>query len=330
MLGYLKVLVNPDDDVAFVRAIGTHPRGIGKATIDKALFFAAGNRMNLYEAAKQAQMIESLNRSAQGKLVKFAAMLDQLKGDTDGAVAPLMEKVFSETGMQEHLQKQGTDGETAIENIGELINSAGQYDKQMAEPNLTDYLQTIALYSDTDAYDAHSSKVSLMTLHAAKGLEFDNVFIVGLEDGLLPHERGLGNDEELEEERRLFFVGITRARKNLCVSFARHRVIHGQFLRTTPSQFLYEAGLEVAQPEIIAPVASRSSGLTMDYSDSQTQQEAPFRPNELVEHRKFGLGRVKEFIGMGDDSIVVVEFNSGKIKSLMLKYAKLKKVNIQS
>ncbi len=328
MLGYLKVLVNPDDDVAFVRAIGTHPRGIGKTTIDKALFYADGNRINLYEAAKKAQMIESLNKSAQGKLVKFAAMLDGFKGNTDGQVAPLMEKVFSETGMLEHLQKQGTDGESAIENISELINAAGQYDKQMAEPNLTDYLQTIALYSDTDAYDAHSSKVSLMTLHAAKGLEFDNVFIVGLEDGLLPHERGLGDDEELEEERRLFFVGITRTRKNLSVSFARHRVTHGQFLRTTPSQFLYEAGLNVEQPEITAPVASRGSDRIMDYSDSQIPQETPFRANELVEHRKFGLGRVKEFIGMGDDSIVVVQFNSGKVKSLMLKYAKLTKVDI--
>lgn len=328
MLGYLKVLANPDDDVALVRAIGTHPRGIGKTTIDKALLYAGSNGMNLYEAAKQAQMIESLNKAAQGKLVKFAVMLDGFKKDIDGKVAPLMEKVFSETGLQEHLEKQGADGESAIENVSELINAADMYDKQMAEPNLTDYLQTIALYSDTDAYDANSSKVSLMTLHAAKGLEFDNVFIVGLEDGLLPHERGLGDDEELEEERRLFFVGITRARKNLHVSFARHRVMRGQFLRTTPSQFLYEAGLQVEQPEMPTTAVSRGSDRIMDYSDSQMPQDAPFRPNELVEHRKFGMGRVKEFIGMGDDSIVVVQFNSGKVKSLMLKYAKLTKVNI--
>ena len=146
-----------------------------------------------------------------------------------------------------------------MENINELMNSAAKYDSDAESPSLTDYLQSIALYSDTDAYEADTGRVSLMTLHAAKGLEFDNAFIVGVEDGLLPHERSLyGAPAELEEERRLFFVGITRARKELKITFARHRTTRGQFARTTPSQFLYETGLSFDEYKDSAPFESGS------------------------------------------------------------------------
>ncbi|MBN1456544.1 MAG: UvrD-helicase domain-containing protein [Sedimentisphaerales bacterium] len=328
MLAYLKVMVNPDDDIAFVRAIGTHPRGIGKTTLDKLAIYASENGIGLNKAAEKAHLLDSTTEAIRAKLTMFAAMLEKFRKDAEGEVAPLMERVFSETGLLEYLQTQGSEGESAVENINELINSAAEYDKQIAEPNLTDYLQTIALYSDTDAYDAKSGKVSLMTLHAAKGLEFDNVFIEGLEEGLLPHERSADNQEELEEERRLFFVGITRARRRLFISLARHRVMRGQYLRTVPSQFLYEAGFDLDQINSESSEDAEESDRIEDYYDSQVPQEAPFRVNELVEHMKFGTGRVKEFLNLGEDSIVVVEFSSGKVKSLMLKYAKLTKVNI--
>jgi DNA helicase-2/ATP-dependent DNA helicase PcrA len=166
-----------------------------------------------------------------------------------------------------------------------------------------------------------------MTLHAAKGLEFDHAFIIGLEDGILPHERSVyGDSEDLEEERRLFFVGITRARKTLDILYARSRVIRGQFIRSTPSQFLYEIGFE-----------GESDGFDSGWGDDQTQNayirgpklKPKIKPgqvylvDELVEHKKFGLGRIKEYLDLGEDSIVVVRFNSGKTKSLMVKYAKL-------
>jgi len=184
----------------------------------------------------------------------------------------------------------------------------------------------IALYSDTDAYDSAGGKVSLMTLHAAKGLEFENVFIIGLEDGLLPHERSRDNTDELEEERRLFFVGMTRAKDNLHISYARERVFRGQYLRTVPSEFLYEVGY--------SPYA-RDSDLEDDDFDedfSQIASEADlgaykFAVGELVQHSKFGIGKVAEFYNMGASSIVVVRFNSGKTKSLMVRYAKLLRVN---
>jgi len=156
-----------------------------------------------------------------------------------------------------------------------------------------------------------------MTLHAAKGLEFENVFIAGLEDGLLPHERSYANEEEMEEERRLFFVGITRAKTGLYLSYARYRTVRGQMLRTIPSQFLYELGIDFAdQAEENSYSCSRSG---------TDQAVVHFTAGQLVRHESFGVGRVKEFIDMGENSVVVVRFNTGQTKTLMVKYANLSK-----
>lgn len=318
LLSYMKVLVNPQDDVAFLRAVGTHPRGIGKTSLDRLGQFAKARSQSLCRAALSANQIESINRPTQGRIIAFAKLLDKFSHEIDQEVAPLMEAMFVESGMADAF---GNEPE-AIENINELINSAAEYDQRAETPNLMDYLQMIALYSDSDAYDAESGRVSLMTLHAAKGLEFDHVFIIGLEDGILPHERSsYGTPDDLEEERRLFFVGITRARKTLNILYARHRVIRGQFIRSTPSQFLYEIGFE-----------GEKGIIDTDWPEVNQVQTAPkskpeqaYQVNELVDHKKFGLGRVKEYLDLGEDSIVVVRFNSGKTKSLMVKYAKLQK-----
>ncbi|MHC5122574.1 MAG: ATP-dependent helicase, partial [Planctomycetota bacterium] len=323
LLAYLKVLVNPQDDVAFLRAVGTHPRGIGKTSLDRLRQFANIHGQSLSLAALSANQVESINRPTQARLMAFAAMFEKFRQEIEQEVAPLMEVLFTESGMENALSNESE----AIENISQLINSAAEYDQRAETPNLTDYLQMIALYSDSDAYDAESGRVSLMTLHAAKGLEFDHAFIIGLEDGILPHERSVyGDSEDLEEERRLFFVGITRARKTLDILYARSRVIRGQFIRSTPSQFLYEIGFE-----------GESDGFDSGWGDDQTQNayirgpklKPKIKPgqvylvDELVEHKKFGLGRIKEYLDLGEDSIVVVRFNSGKTKSLMVKYAKL-------
>jgi DNA helicase-2/ATP-dependent DNA helicase PcrA len=159
----------------------------------------------------------------------------------------------------------------------------------------------------------------LMTLHAAKGLEFENVFIIGLEEGLLPHERSGEDGDEVEEERRLFFVGITRAKAGLHISYCRYRTIRGQMLRTIPSQFLYELGINFNE-------SSHRHQTYDDYTDDDGRDIPGFVKNQLVRHKKFGLGRVKEFIDMGEDSVVVVRFNTGQTKTLMLKYANLLKI----
>lgn len=327
MLSYLKIIANPDDDLAFLRALNTHPRGIGKTTAERLILYAHDNGLNLSQAGLQAYSIESIAKATRSKLAAFAVMLEKFRADSFGKVASLMERVFTETGLENSLKGASDKHEGAIENINELINAAGEYDQQMAEPSLVDYLQTIALYSDTDAYDSKSGKVSLMTLHAAKGLEFDHVFVIGLEEGILPHERSAVSEDDLEEERRLFFVGMTRARDDLNISYARHRVLRGQYLRTVPSQFLYEIGFDYNQ--YASEPAFADAGDSDPYDDMSRKSEAreAFVPGELVEHHKFGMGRVKEFLNLGEDSIVIVKFNTGKVKSLMVKYAKLSKVS---
>jgi DNA helicase-2/ATP-dependent DNA helicase PcrA len=281
--------------------------------------------LGLCAAAKQAGGIDSVGKGAQAKLVGFANMIAGFRKDMDGPVAPLMERIFDESGLSNHLESGGEKEQAAIENVGELINAAATYDEAAESGSLLDYLQMVSLYSDTDAYDSASCKVSLMTLHSAKGLEFENVFIVGAEDGLLPHERSRDSEDELEEERRLFFVGMTRAKDNLHISYARERTFRGQYLRTVPSEFLYEVGY--------SPYA-RDSDLEDDDFDEDFSQITPdvdlgaykFAVGELVGHSKFGIGRVSEFYNMGASSIVVVKFNSGKTKTLMVRYAKLSRI----
>jgi DNA helicase-2/ATP-dependent DNA helicase PcrA len=246
VLAYLKVLVNPNDEIALLRIINTPPRGIGKTTIDRMRAYAARQGISLLEALKQAEHIDSLGKGPKAKIAVFVNMLEGFNKGGTSEVAALVERVFAESGLKDSLRAAGAEGENALENVNELINAAAQYDQQAEKPSLLDYLQQISLFSDVDSYDISSDRVALMTLHAAKGLEFENVFIVGLEDGLLPHERSNTNDEQdLEEERRLFFVGITRAKLGLYISYARYRTVRGQMLRTIPSQFLFELGCDL-------------------------------------------------------------------------------------
>ncbi len=320
LLAYLKVIVNPNDEIALLRIINTPARGIGKTTIDRVLAYAAENNISFFEALKRSAQIEALSKAAQAKLAVFANMLEQFGKDTAGKVTPLAERIFTESGLAESLRAAGAEGQSALENINELLNSAAEYDQKTEQPSLIDYLHQISLFSDADAYDATAERVAMMTLHAAKGLEFDHVFIVGVEEGLLPHERSNTGeqDEQLEEERRLLFVGVTRAKTSLYISYARYRTVRGQFLRTIPSQFLFELGADFAEqtPDIAHD----------DYDESDSS--AHFKPGQLVRHEIFGLGRVKEFCDMGANSVVSVKFNSGQTKSLMVKYANLSRIDM--
>jgi len=321
LLAYLKILVNPDDEIALLRIINTPARGIGKVTTDKVKNYAARNRISFYQALKKVEHIETLSTATKAKLAVFVNMLEQFQKDISGPVAPLAERVFTESGLAESLRAAGPEGQNDLENIGELINAAAQYDQKAEEPLLLDYLQQISLFSDTDAYDASGESVALMTLHAAKGLEFENVFIVGVEEGLLPHERTntSEDEEEMEEERRLFFVGITRAKSGLYISCARYRTVRGQMLRTIPSRFLLELGRDINE---------QSEG-NRYYDDNNHcyESESDYKPGQLVRHKTFGLGRIKDYIDMGENSVVVVKFNTGQTKSLMVQYANLSKID---
>ncbi len=333
LLAYLKILVNPDDEIALLRIINTPARGIGKTTIDRVRAYAALHNISFFDALKKAGDVGSLSNTPKAKIAVFINIIEACRGrpmclPCNGKVAPLAERIFAESGLKKSLQT--AEDSSALENVNELLNAAAQYDQQAEEPLLLDYLQQISLFSDVDAYDTSSDRVALMTLHCAKGLEFENVFIIGLEEGLLPHERSNTDEEdELEEERRLFFVGITRAKAGLYISYARYRKIRGQMLRTIPSQFLYELGTDftesaqennissdIPQYAIRKPVLSEVEGTQYD-----------FAPGQLVRHKAFGPGTVEDFIDMGENSIVVVKFNTGQTKSLMLKYADLAKID---
>ena len=317
MLAYLKVLVNPDDNTATLRVINTPARGIGKTTMTKVAFYAGKKNISLYEALKKVELINELGKSPKAKIAVFVNMMENFKKNIDGRVSDLIEMIFEQSAMQQSLIVETE----ATENVAEFINAAAKYDNQTENASLLDWLSQISLYSDTDAYDASKGSVALMTLHAAKGLEFDNIFIIGVEEGLLPHERSSDDFAELEEERRLFFVGMTRAKKGLDVSFCRYRTIRGMLMRTIPSQFLYEIGLELPTLQ----TAPQQNEFHDEIFDS-LEGDAEYAPGQLVRHDMFGLGRIKEFLNMGENSIVVVQFNSGKTKSLMLKYANLSKI----
>ncbi len=322
ILAYLKVLANPSDEVALVRIINTPSRGIGKTSVDRVRAYAMTKGIGLYDALENAAAVNNLGTAAKAKIAAFIDMLRELKKKTQGPVASLVQTAFAVSGLEAALRQLGD--KDAIDNVTALIDAAAIYDKNTEEPLLLDYLQQISLFSDADSYDNTQDRVALMTLHTAKGLEFDNVFIVGLEQGLLPHERSAEDEEELEEERRLFFVGITRAKMQLHISYARYRTYRGQLTRTIPSQFLFELGIK----------PSESTDHTSDYEQSEyefdnSSQVAPeFYPNQLVRHPKFGLGRITNFIDLGENSTVTVRFNSGKTKTLMLKYADLETVDI--
>ena len=322
ILAYLKVLVNPADEVALLRIINTPARGIGKTSVDRARGYASSSGMQLYDTLKKVKAIDTLKTAAKTKMAAFIDMLEEVKKDMQGPVAPLIEKVFAVSGLEASLKQIGD--KDAIDNVNALIDAAAIFDKNTEEPSLLDYLQQIALFSDSDSYDNTQDRVALMTLHTAKGLEFDNVFIVGLEEGLLPHERSAEDEEELEEERRLLFVGITRAKQRLHISYARYRTYRGQLMRTIPSQFLFEMGINLDNN----PEEDDDDDEDAKYYFEDSHTTAEFYPNQLVRHSKFGLGRITQFTDLGENSTVTVRFNSGKTKTLMLKYAKLETVDM--
>ena len=381
MMAYLKLVANPADDVALSRIINTPARGIGKTSLTRLEDYAKTHNLNLYDAASRAAFINTISPAAQGKISKFVSLVENFKRAASKEpfnMEKFMETVYKDSGLSNSFTSGKTPDDSAVENVNELINAAAKYDEQSEQPTLNDYLQTVALYSDSDAYDPESGCVSLMTLHAAKGLEFENVFLIGLEEGLLPHDRSKDNPEELEEERRLFFVGITRAKMGLSINHARYRTIHGQMNRTTPSQFLYETDLineddseDTQQDSFDNPFGidvnswskrleknrgssddttnagsnyNRNSYNTNNYSRQnnrpsyQSTRKPKSKPDFLpstpkkkggisegtiVKHPTFGFGTIKEYLDLGENSVITVRFNSGKTKTLLKKFAKL-------
>jgi DNA helicase-2/ATP-dependent DNA helicase PcrA len=242
ILAYLHLLNNPRSDVALLRIINTPTRGIGKATVDRLRDHARMKGLPLLEAARQAGIIEGLSKKSAVAVAKFIAIFDRLSESIHNPIEEIVGLILSETGYREVLENSESEEEQdRLANLEELLTAAREFDERHPEANsLEQFLEETSLVSDTDAWETETDRVTLMTLHAAKGLEFPAVFIVACEHGLLPHDRSLHDDDKLEEERRLLFVGITRAQQELQLSYAQYRAFRGQVSPTVPSSFLME------------------------------------------------------------------------------------------
>jgi DNA helicase-2/ATP-dependent DNA helicase PcrA len=249
---------------------------------------------------------------------------------TRGRVTRLMESVVRQSGLEDYYKKAGGDEQDEINNINELITSAAEYDAANLSGSLIDYLAQVSLVSDTDHLKDNGGAVTMMTLHAAKGLEFPVVAMIGLEEGVLPHSRARANEAELEEERRLCFVGITRAQERLLLSKAAYRTVRGFRERTVASPFLNEmsqADIEITdRTGIPNPGEDEEEFIRRQMAEESARLSSQFRRGQLVRHKTFGLGRVAEITPMGSQTRAVVEFNTAGRKTLILEYAKLEAV----
>jgi DNA helicase II / ATP-dependent DNA helicase PcrA len=295
ILAYLHLLNNPRDEVALMRVINVPARGIGKTTIDRLVAYAARHGMTLLDAARSAGPHPSplpkgegigIGRRAASLLGKFVEMIDRIAAAADGPIEEVLGLVLSETGYQQHLREsEDEEDQERLANIEELLTVARDFDERRGGPDqLEAFLEETCLVSDTDAWETDADRVTLMTLHASKGLEFPVVYLTAVEEGLLPHQRSREQPEQLEEERRLMFVGITRAQQELQLSTARYRDFRGQRKLTIPSSFLMELPRGEMQIELSGTGGDRPTSPAADQSHySQVGAEQPWSDAEHFE-----------------------------------------------
>ncbi|MCC6574777.1 MAG: UvrD-helicase domain-containing protein [Planctomycetes bacterium] len=280
VLAYLRLIVNPRDVVSFARALLRPSRGVGEGTLEKIVVAARDSGKTLIEVARDpaAHGISRVQKKALEALRDFAAMYDRLLAEPLFPIETVIEKVLLQSGYMRALQQDiDPRAEDRIDNVKELLSDAKTREQNDADLDLSRWLEQIALVSDTDKLDLGNPAVTLMTLHSAKGLEFPAVFIVGLEDGCLPHARSLQGEGDPEEERRLCYVGITRAQKFLTLTHARHREQFGQFTRNAPSRFLAEIPHELCE---IHDISGGHAGFAAEW-DAATK----FTPRIGAEHQ---------------------------------------------
>ncbi len=326
VLAYLKFLGNALDDVSLERIINTPKRGIGEATITKLKDYALLQNCSLFEAAKKAADI-GLSKRASTVIIDFSIMMEGLlKRSETLSLEKLAYEILSATGYQRELENEKTvEAQNRLENIGELIGTMISYELEEEEPSLKDFLTRISLVADTDDLIDEDQKVTLMTIHSAKGLEYPVVFLCGLEEGLFPIRRSFDAVEDMEEERRLCYVGITRAEKKLYMTHATTRNIFGKKNYNMPSRFIKE----MPQSEMIVKTKSTPSFAQQGVNDMATSKQGRmtfgFNPGDKVEHSKFGFGTVENYSEAS--GIVEVTFSSVGLKKLDLSFAPLKKIN---
>ncbi|NLX22001.1 MAG: UvrD-helicase domain-containing protein [Phycisphaerae bacterium] len=327
VLAYLRLAANPQDLAAFKRIINVPARGLGKVTVERVL-------ARVYETGRPVLQVladpDSIpgTKKAGAALRSFAGLMCGIRRAAEGpSVKDAVEYVTRHSGLI--ATWDGDSGNDALENVNELINAAAEYDRQHVEGgSVTGWLEQVSLVSDVDAIEEGAGAVTLMTLHAAKGLEFDVVYVAGVEHGLLPHERGNKELADVEEERRLLFVGMTRARRELTLSCARWRAVKGRFERRTTSLFLTELPREgVERTTLSAEGTGADGGPREVVMPPEAVEYASWRKGQLVRHAEYGLGRVQWIQPRTGGLYAGVTFSDCGQKTLALKHAPLELVD---
>lgn len=353
MLAYLKTIANGQDDLAVRRIINVPKRGIGLTTIGRIQEYALNHEISFYEALENADNIPSIGRAV-SKIKPFVKLINDMKNNLKSMnLSEVMQEIIDETEYVEVLKDEGEEEAKArLENIDELINKIVTYEESTNTPDLNEFLEEVALVADIDDFDEDTDRVVLMTLHSAKGLEFENVYLVGMEDGLFPSYMTITSDDkmEIEEERRLCYVGITRAMKNLTFTCARQRMVHGEMQYNRPSRFLKEVPTQLfgssAEVNLKHSIKESATSETSSYVKARTafkskvfEMRTPkqftvkkadgleYGVGDRVSHIKFGDGTVTDITEGGRDYEVAVEFDRVGMKKMFASFAKLKKIS---
>ncbi len=353
VLAYLKTIDNARDDIAVRRIINVPKRGLGTAAVNAVQRVADDREINFFAAIDDG-VNEGLFGKPGEKLREFRNMIEDLKESaTQITLHELMDEVLEKSGYLKELEAENTvEAQTRIENIDELINKAVSYEDSADDPSLSGFLEEVSLIADIDSWSPDSDYVSLITVHSAKGLEFTNVFLCGMEDGLFPMNAAICSEDEtdLEEERRLAYVAITRARKNLIITASRMRMVRGETMVSIISRFVREIPVELIEPDreniyvaskpseyngsIPSKRASKEDFFRKPYASSTAEKKfssgekaaLDYKEGDMVSHMKFGEGVVTKIVDGGRDYEVTVDFKEAGTKKMFASFAKLKKV----
>lgn len=349
IIAYLRVVYNPNDDVSLARIINEPKRKIGNATLEKARNIAREKETSLYDVISHADDYPEF-KTAIKKLLGFSEIIKSLiKLKDTVTIEDLTGRILNDTGyMPALVMEDTTESKTRIENLGEFISVITEFEKNEETGNtLGEFLENISLVSDIDGYDENEDSAVLMTIHSAKGLEFPIVFLSGLEEGLFPGMRSMESDDDIEEERRLCYVAITRAKEQLYITKTISRTIHGKTMPTTASRFFKEIPVEyledktTLQPKVAkvmqdlgvrnaaAPKKEvyMTKGFGSSVKSSGSTDYSKFKAGDAVEHRTFGRGEILKATPCGNDCILEIQFESIGFKRLMAAFAKVKKIN---